>query len=507
MEKEICHYTEDMIKSENIFLKHIEDFTKPVNMLKLKTNINITPIDKLEMLTLGMNKGEKVPRELKERLQRKIPSKLKKIDLSNIFLETEVIVVGSGAAGLSAAIEIASNNISVLILTKGKFGQSNTVLAQGGIQAATEIDDSVGLHYEDTMKSGHYKNNSKLVRKLTNEAPKALKWLTDLGVQFREEPLLSGGTSRKRLHSVGDRTGASIMKALIKESEKLKEKKLLKVKCYADVKELVKDSKGNIAGVIYKENSGENLEEYKIIKSKVVILATGGMGSLKFYGLNTSNCEGSTADGMAMAYHAGAKLINPGAIQYHPTGGAYPECFKGKLISEKARALGAILFNKDGNPLISQGNRDEIVKIIMENIEEGKGVRLPTGGYGIWLATPLIDRIYGNGTIQKKLPSLYNKYKAVGIDITKHAILIYPTIHYQLGGIEIDSDGKTSITNLFAIGEVSGGIDGDNRLMGNALLSAIVYGRTAGKEAANIAKSISMPKKLSIYHLKEFYKT
>lgn len=410
---------------------------------------------------------------------------------------------GSGGAGLCAAIEAAEKGANILILTKEKYCQSNTILAQGGIQAATEPDDSVQLHYEDTMKSGNNKNNPKLVRKLTDEAPEALKWLTNLGVVFKETPIVPGGASKKRLHTIGDITGAKIMRALNHKVAELEQKKLISIKEFADVQELVKDNEGNIAGVIFKQNNKKE-DEYKLVKSKVVILATGGSGGLRYNGLNTSNYSGITGDGLAMAYHAGAKLIDPSAIQYHPTGGVFPIGFSGKLISEKTRSLGALLFNNNGEPLVSKGKRNVIVNNIMSEIHNGHGIKTPMGNSGIWLALPIIDKINGEGTIKEKLPALYKKYKGAGIDITKHAILIYPTVHYQIGGIEIDEKGMTEIPNLFAVGEVSGGIDGENRLMGNALSTVVVYGRTAGREAAQISKNIPMPEHLSISHLDNF---
>lgn len=417
------------------------------------------------------------------------------------------MLFGSGGAGLCAAIEAAENGAHTLILTKEKYCQSNTILAQGGIQAATEPDDSVQLHYEETMKSGHYKNDPKLVKKLTTEAPEALKWLSSLGVTFKEEPIIPGGATKKRLHTIGDTTGARIMRALNRKVAELEKKSLISIREFADVKELVKDNEGNIAGVIFKQKGEKGKEdEYKLARSKAVILATGGSGGLKYSGFNTSNYSGITGDGLAMAYHAGAKLVDPAAIQYHPTGGAFPynDAFSGKLISEKARSLGALLFNNNGEPLVSKGDRDKIVNNIMSEIHNGYGVKTPMGNSGVWLAIPLIDRINGKGTIKEKLPALYKKYKKAGIDITKHAILIYPTVHYQLGGIKIDERGMTEIPNLFAVGEVSGGIDGANRLMGNALSTVVVFGRTAGREAAQIAKSVSLPEKLSISHLDNF---
>ena len=500
-----CPYTKEMIESERTFLDNLENFINEKELKNLKTDSSSAPIGNLVPLSLGTNKGECVPIELRARLEEGIAEDIKKFDLTNIDFETDVIIVGSGGAGLCAAIEAAEHGVHTLILTKEKYGQSNTILAQGGIQAATEADDSVDIHFEDTMKSGHNKNNPELVRKLTSEAPEALKWLSDLGVNFKEEPLLAGGASKKRLHAIGDTTGAAIMKVLSNKILELKEQGLITIKKYADVKEIVKDSNGNVAGVIYRQNDEKNKNgDYKLAKAKSVVLATGGSGSLGYNNFNTSNCKGITGDGLAMAYHAGAKLVEPAAIQYHPTGGAFPINLAGKLVSEKARSLGALLFNKNGEPLQSMGNRDQIVKIIMSEVNNHKGIKTPSGNSGVWLATPLIDKIHGEGTIKQKLPRLYKEYMAYGIDITKHAILIYPTIHYQLGGIEIDSRGMTNIPNLFAVGELSGGIDGENRLMGNALAMVVVYGRTAGREAAEIAKSISLPDKLSLSHLEGF---
>lgn len=284
------------------------------------------------------------------------------------------------------------------------------------------------------------------------------------------------------------------MKALVKKVEELNDK--ITIIKYADAQEILKDEKGFASGIVFKQ-----LDGYKFVQAKSVILATGGSGSLCYNNLNTSNCKGSKADGMAMAYHIGAKLIDPGAIQYHTTGGAYPDNFCGKVVSEKARSLGALLFNSKGEALQSLGNRDDIVRLILAEEASGNAIKTPYGNSGIWLAIPMIDKIHGEGTIENKLPSLFKRYQSEQIDIRKHAILIYPTIHYHLGGIDIDTRGMSSIQNLFAVGEVSGGIDGDNRLMGNTLSSIIVYGRTAGKEAAEIANKKDFSRTLSLDHL------
>lgn len=483
-------YTENMIKSEQLFLNHLNEYTN--NPILKQFPKEETPIGHFSTLSYGLNKGEEVPIELKNRLEAKIDSNLLNIDLSSIDYQADVVIVGSGGAGLSAAIEAAEYGSNVLVLTKDR-GYCNTALAQGGIQAVTESDDSLEQHIEDTLKGGHYKGKKELVEKLVYEAPEALLWLQNLGVEFKEEPIIPGGSTKKRLHTIGDNTGANIMKALVKRVDELKDK--ITIIKYADAQEILKDENGVASGIIFKQQ-----DEYKIVKSKSVILATGGSGSLCYNNLNTSNCKGSTADGLAMAYHAGAKLIDPGAIQYHPTGGAYPANFRGKLVSEKARSLGALLFNSKGEALQSKGNRDDIVRLILAEVANGNAIKTPDGNNGIWLALPMIDMIYGKGTIEERLPSLFHKYWSEGIDIRNHAILIYPTVHYHLGGIEIDTKGMSSIPNLFAVGEVSGGIDGDNRLMGNALASMIVYGRTAGKESAEIAKKKNYSRTLSLDH-------
>lgn len=492
--KKSFSYTEDMLESENLFLNHLNDF---VNNPRLKQ----PPKEKLQIgtfgtLDYGVNKGEKVPIELKNRLEKKINPEILRLDLDNIDYKTDVVIVGTGGAGLSAAIEAAENGARVLMITKDKFGLSNTVLAQGGIQAATEPDDSPEQHFEDTFNGGHNKGKRELIEKLVYEAPQSLLWLESLGVKFKEEPIIPGGSNKKRLHTIGDNTGANIMGALGERVKQLSDK--ITVIRYADAQELLKDEEGAVAGIVFKQENN-----YKVVQSKSVILATGGSGSLHYNNMQTSNCKGSTADGLAIAYHAGAKLIDPGAIQYHPTGGAYPLNLCGKLVSEKARSLGALLFNSKGEALQSKGKRDDIVSMILSEEAKGNEITTPDGNRGIWLATPLIDQINGVGTIEEKLPGLLKKYQAEQIDIRKHAILIYPTIHYHLGGIEIDTKGMSTITNLFAVGEVSGGIDGDNRLMGNALASIVVYGRIAGREASEIAKKKEFSKKLSLDYLLE----
>lgn len=485
--KNIQIYSNEMLNSENIFLNNVYKYIYDRNIKPFPRKRY--PINNCVNLDFGVNKGEKVPIELYNKLQEYYYKKYSQ-SLTEPEVQTDIIVIGTGAAGLAATIEAAEKGSNVLVLTKDKFGLSNTVLAQGGIQVATELDDSEEIHFMDTIKGGHYYGKEELVRKMTYEAPNTLAWLNELGVCFKEKPLIPGGGTKKRLQTIGDSTGASIFKALKNRIIELKDN--IKIIEYADVKTLLKDENGKIGGLIFNYQNKLN-----VAKAKSIVLATGGSGSLRYNNLETSNCKGSTADGLAIAYTAGAHLERPGDIQYHPTGGVYPKEFLGSLISEKVRALGGPLINTKGELLQYKGNRDDIVNMILNENKLGNTIKTPYGNEGIWLATPLIDIKNGEGTIEKRLPNLFKKYLAKGIDIRKHAILVYPTIHYHLGGIKINSNALTTKENLYAAGEVTGGIHGDNRLMGNALLDAIVYGRTAGKNASIVAKNKDYCKKLS----------
>lgn len=476
-----------MLNSENIFLNNIDNYIYDKNIKPFPKEKQ--PVTNSVKLDFGVNKGEQIPIELNDKLKEYYYKKYS-VSLTQPEFQTDIVIVGTGAAGLSAAIEAAEKGNKVLILTKDKFGRSNTVLAQGGIQVATEKDDSEEIHYEDTIKGGHYYGKEELVRKMTYEAPAILAWLNELGVCFKEEPLIPGGGTKARLQTIGDSTGASIFKALNSRIKALKSN--IEVIEYANAKALLKDEKDTIGGLIFEYKNRLN-----VVKTKSIVLATGGSGSLMYNNMQTSNCKGSTADGLALAYTAGARLVRPGDIQYHPTGGVYPKEFLGDLVSEKARSLGAPLINSFGELLQYKGNRDDVVNIILNEKIIGHTIKTPLGNEGIWLATPLIDIKNGEGTIEKKLPMLFKKYLSKGIDIRKHAILIYPTIHYHLGGIEINTNAMTTLENLFAAGEVTGGIHGDNRLMGNALLDAIVYGKTAGQNASVVAKNKDYCKKLS----------
>ena len=246
-------------------------------------------------------------------------------------------------------------------------------------------------------------------------------------------------------------------------------------------------------------------KELLVARAKTVIIATGGAGRMHYQGFPTSNHYGATADGLVLGYRVGAKLIYAETLQYHPTGVAYPEQIFGALVTEKVRSLGAKLVNKNGEVFMHPLETRDVTaaSVIRECSERGNGV--DTGkGQGIWLDTPMIEKIGGEGTIEKRIPAMLRMFMKYGIDIRKEPILIYPTLHYQNGGLDITPDCMTTkVKNLFVAGEAVGGIHGKNRLMGNSLLDIIVFGRSAGQSAARVAKETTVGK-LTLDHIEKF---
>lgn len=458
-----------------------------------------------ETLRLGVNKGDKVIKEFASLLYGKPIISDKVINLDNPDYETDVLVIGGGGAGAAAAITAKERGADVLIVTKLRMGDSNTVMAEGGMQAADAPDDSPVTHYIDAFGGGKYSAKPQLLKKLVREAPEAIKWLTDFGVTFDKtadgEPVTThgGGTSRKRMHACKDATGLEIMRTLRSEVAC----KGIPVAEYSFAVEIIKDENGNAAGAVLANTETGGLS---VVKAKTVIIATGGAGRLHCQGFPTSNHYGATADGLAIAYRAGAKLICADTLQYHPTGVAEPSRMLGALVTEKVRALGAQLVNKNGEAFVNPLEpRDVTAAAIIRECKLGNGIKT-ANGFGVWLDTPMIEIVNGEGTIEKRLPSTFSTFKKAGIDIRKEPILVYPTLHYQNGGIEIDENCEAvGVKNLFACGEAAGGIHGRNRLMGNSLADIIVFGKTAGMVAAERSKDIRVGK-LTLEHVEDFEK-
>lgn len=456
-------------------------------------------------LRVGKNKGEKTIHEFANMLEAYSLINPDDIDLSQIDYDVDVLIIGGGGAGASAALLANQNRANVLLSTKLRFGDSNTIMAQGGIQAADKENDSPPIHYLDVMGGGGYHNHPSLVKALVMDAPFVIQWLEDLGVMFGKEEdgtmitIHGGGTSRKRMHSARDYTGGEIMKTL--KDEVLNND--IEIIEFSPAIELLLEKNKCTGAVLFNLES----KEYVMVRAKSTIIATGGSGRNHIQDFPTSNHYGATADGLVIAYRAGCSLTFLDTIQYHPTGAAYPEQIVGLLVTEKVRGLGAQIVNNEGNRFIYElETRDAEASAIIRECQIGKGVTSQSGMQGVWLDSPLIDIISGEGTIKKQLPAMYRQYQRFDIDISKEPILIYPTQHYQNGGIVINDNSETEIENLYCAGEAVGGIHGRNRLMGNSLLDILVFGRRAGQNAASKAKKTKIGK-LTLEHLRKFHRS
>jgi succinate dehydrogenase/fumarate reductase flavoprotein subunit len=461
-------------------------------------------------IRVGPSKGYSISPEIVDLLEAKSRVNPDVIDLNKIAYETDVLIIGGGGAGTSAALMAQENGAKVLIATKLRHGDANTMMAEGGIQAASKGDkDSPYYHYLDVLGGGHFNNVPELVYTLVTEAPKVLAWLESLGCMFTKLPegrlkaLHGGGTCRKRMHYAADITGAEIMRTLRDEARnRAGDIKLLE---FVPAVELILNEHGHCAGaVLYNLET----EEYFVVKAKAVIMATGGSGRLHIQQFMTTNHYGATGDGLVLGYRVGVELCFLHTVQYHPTGAVFPEQAEGLLITEKVRGAGANVLNIDGEQFVNEREpRDvESASFIRECTEIGKGVPTPTGKVGIWLDSPMIEILMGEGAVRREFPGKYILFKRFGIDITKEPMLVYPTLHYQNGGLEYNSRCETSIPGFFAAGEVSGGVHGENRLMGNSLLDVCVFGRIAGVNAALYAKEKAKDGRLTLDHVRRYHK-
>ena len=462
--------------------------------------------EEFTVLSAGVNKGDKVPTQLAELLQGKSRISASDVDLTAPDYDTDVLIIGGGGAGASAAIEADEAGVRTMIVTKLRIGDANTMMAEGGIQAADKPNDSPAIHFIDAFGGGHFAAKPELVAKLVTKAPEAIQWLNRLGVEFDKEPdgtmvtTHGGGTSRKRMHAAKDYSGAEIMRTLRDEVIN----RGIPVVDFTAAVEIILDEKGRAAGAVL---MNMETKELLVARAKTVIIATGGAGRLHYQGFPTSNHYGATADGLILGYRVGARLLYADTLQYHPTGTGYPEQIFGALVTEKVRSLGAKLVNIDGDVFMHPLETRDVTaaSIIRECTERGKGIE--TGlGKAVWLDTPMIEYKNGEGTIEKRIPAMMRMFGKYGIDIRKEPILVYPTLHYQNGGLNISDDCCTDVENLYAAGEVAGGIHGRNRLMGNSLLDVIVFGRNAGMCAAAKSKSIVCSSKLTLEHIESFNK-
>ena len=460
-------------------------------------------------LGIGANKDDILPEELVDLLESRSFIESVKADLSQPDFETDVLVIGAGGAGTAAALTAVEAGLNVVMTTKLRHGDSNTVMAEGGIQGADQEPDSPYYHYLDVIGGGHFTNTHELVAAMANDAPMIIEWLENLGMMFDKLPdgrmkvRHGGGTCRKRMHSAGDMTGAEIMRVLRDEARNHDKK--IKVLSFSPAIELLLDENGRCAGAVVNHLETRTFE---IIKAKTTVIATGGTGRLHYRGFACTNHYGATGDGIVMAYRAGAKLGFMDSVQYHPTGAAFPEQNVGLLVTEKVRGLGGQLLNTEGKQFVFPLEpRDvESAAIIRECLNREKGITTPTGRQGVWLDSPMIDMLHGEGTVQRELPAKYIQFKRFGIDIAKYPMLVYPTLHYQNGGISINEHSQTTVPGLYAAGETTGGVHGRNRLMGNSLLDILVFGRRAALAAAREIQSGASIGQLSLAHVEAYGK-
>lgn len=461
-------------------------------------------------VTVGPNAGDVYPNEVADVLESMSRLDPDDVDLEKVDYDEDVLIIGGGGAGCSAAITAHEKGAkNILIATKLRLGDANTMMAEGGIQAADKDNDTPAIHYLDVIGGGRFANVRELVRALVTDAPGVIAWLEELGVMFDKaddgtmRTLHGGGTSRKRMHSCADITGAEIMRTLRDEVQNRPEIKIVE---FAPAVELILDDEKRCAGAVLFDM---DREKYLVARAKTTILATGGLGRLHILGFPTTNHYGATADGLVMAYRAGVKLAFLGSTQFHPTGAIYPEQIVGLLITEKVRGAGAHVLNVDGEQFVYPlETRDvEASAIIRECTERGKGVPTPSGRLGVWLDSPMVDILNGPGTVKRDFSGKYRMYANHDIYIEKEPMLVYPSLHYQNGGVLINADAScATLANLYCAGEVAGGIHGENRLMGNSLLDVCVFGRRAGVAAAGKVPSVTVGE-LSLDHVCEWNRT
>jgi L-aspartate oxidase len=392
-------------------------------------------------------------------------------------VDFDVLVIGSGASGLAAAVSAERAGARVALATKGALQSCNSAKAQGGIQAAFGEDDSPELHAEDVWRSSHETADPGLVEILTGEAPSAIAWLERLGVSFTRENggyrlARCGGASRRRLLQVGDRTGHAITTALREAAESSGVRTFPK----SPVAELQPTASG------WRARCGEH-----VIDAATVVLAAGGRcwREAEERGELSTNHPGATGEVTQIARELGAEIRDFDALQYHPNGGAWPANMQGYSIPETTRAYGAVLLNVEGEEFTdSLGPRDEVSQAIFDEVAAGRGVETPDGRPAVYLDTTRI----AEADAEISLPYMLRRYRAGGIDPLRERILTYPVLHYQNGGLVIDSAAETTVEGLYACGEIAGGTHGRNRMMGNSLLECCVFGRRAGKAAAEKAR-------------------
>jgi succinate dehydrogenase / fumarate reductase flavoprotein subunit len=407
--------------------------------------------------------------------------------------EHDVLVIGAGGAGLRAAIEALAQGASVGVVCKSLLGKAHTVMAEGGIAAAmANVDpaDDWRTHFRDTMRGGKMLNNWRMAQLHAQEAPARIHELEQWGALFdrtEDGQILQrafGGHTFRRLCHVGDRTGLEMIRTLQDRGVHMG----FDVYMECTVVQLLKDGPRVAGAIAYWREQGR----FVVFKAKSVVIATGGIG--KAWPI-TSNSWEYTGDGMALAYEAGAELLDMEFVQFHPTGMVWPPGVQGILVTEAVRGEGGILRNKSGERFMERydpkrmelSTRDIVSRAIYTEVREGRG----TEHGGAYLDISHKPAEY----VKRKLPSMYHQFKELAdVDITEEPMEVGPTCHYMMGGIRVDAEtAQSAVPGLFAAGEAAAGLHGANRLGGNSLSDLLVFGRRAGLAAVNHAKQVSSP--------------
>ena len=405
--------------------------------------------------------------------------------------EHDVLIIGAGGAGLRAAIEALAQGARVGLVCKSLLGKAHTVMAEGGIAAAmgnVDKSDDWRTHFRDTMRGGKFLNNWRMAQLHAQEAPERVRELEQWGALFdrtEDGQILQrafGGHTFKRLCHVGDRTGLELIRTL--QDRGVQQGIDVFMEC--TITRLIKDG-DRIAGAFgYWREQGR----FVLFKAKSIVIATGGIG--KAWKI-TSNSWEYTADGMALAYEAGAELLDMEFVQFHPTGMVWPPGVQGILVTEAVRGEGGTLKNNKGERFMEKydpkrmelSTRDVVARAIYTEVREGRGSE--HGGAYLDISHQPAEYV------KKKLPSMYHQFKELAdVDITTGPMEVGPTCHYMMGGIRVDAEtGQSTVPGLFAAGEAAAGLHGSNRLGGNSLSDLLVFGKRAGKSAADYAKSVA----------------
>jgi succinate dehydrogenase / fumarate reductase flavoprotein subunit len=398
-----------------------------------------------------------------------------------------VLVVGAGAAGARTAIELAEHGVESLVVGKRDHGDAHTTWAAGGINGALgslDPKDDWTIHAADTLKEGHFLNDPVAVETVTREMPDRLRELDDWGMAFdrTEDGKINqryfGAQSFRRTAFVGDRTGEAILETLVRKAQSLD----VPYRENVLVTELLSDGRRVHGAVAVDLESGE----FVLFEAEYVVLAAGGYSAL--YGRHSSRDDENTADGPALAYEAGADLLDLEFVQFHPTGmvgDRYGEKWSGRLVTEAVRGEGGRLFNAAGERFMKRYSpdqmeldaRDVVARAIAQEVREGRG----TENGGVYLDVSHRDAAY----VRERLPKMYERFQSLGVDITEEPMEVAPTAHYSMGGVDIDwRTGATAVAGLYAVGETTAGVHGANRLGGNSLAETVAMGRVVGTHLA-----------------------